>query len=219
MTYLSDRNIQVVSLGGVAGAGKSFLALAEGFREVKAKKVDKIIVFRSMYELGQQKVGFLPGDLDDKIEPWAQAVWDNISKIDRMTSSKKKQQQGGNGADGGALGFSIESSKKKHEFDVEISPISFLRGRTLDDAFIIVDDAQSLDRVTLLDILARLGKNTRIVFTFDINQNDNPYISESTSILQLINDLRGNRMFAHIDFTISERSSLAQLASRLLEMK
>lgn len=219
MTYLSDRNIQVVSLGGVAGAGKSFLALAEGFREVKAKKVDKIIVFRSMYELGQQKVGFLPGDLDDKIEPWAQAVWDNISKIDRMTSSKKKQQQGGNGADGSALGFSIESSKKKHEFDVEISPISFLRGRTLDDAFIIVDDAQSLDRVTLLDILARLGKNTRIVFTFDINQNDNPYISESTSILQLINDLRGNRMFAHIDFTISERSSLAQLASRLLEMK
>ena len=203
MSYLNDENIQVVTLGGVAGAGKSFLALTEGMREVKAGKVDKVIVFRSMYELGQQKMGFLPGDIDDKIAPWSQAVWDNVGRIDRMSSGKKTVSD-------------VDSLKKRHEDDLEVSPISFLRGRTLDDAFIIVDDAQSLDRTTLLDILARLGKNTRIVLTFDILQNDNPYISESTSILQLINDLRDNRMFAHIDFTKSERSELAQLASNLL---
>ena len=203
MSYLNDENIQVVTLGGVAGAGKSFLALTEGMHEVKAGKVDKVIVFRSMYELGQQKMGFLPGDIDDKIAPWSQAVWDNVGKIDRMSSGKKTVSD-------------VDSLKKRHEDDLEVSPISFLRGRTLDDAFIIVDDAQSLDRTTLLDILARLGKNTRIVLTFDILQNDNPYISESTSILQLINDLRDNRMFAHIDFTKSERSELAQLASNLL---
>lgn len=205
MSYLTDNNIQVVTLGGVAGAGKSFLALAEGMREVNAKHFDKIIVFRSMYELGQQKMGFLPGDIDDKIAPWSQAVWDNVSKLDRMLHGSRKNDS----AD-------YESVKKRHESDIEVSPISYLRGRTLDDAFIIVDDAQSLDRTTLLDILARLGKNTRIVLTFDIMQNDNPYISDSTSILQLVNDLRDNRMFAHIDFTKSERSELAQLASNLL---
>lgn len=206
MSYLADESIQIVTLGGVAGAGKSFLALAEGMREVNAKHVDKIIVFRSMYELGQQKMGFLPGDIDDKIAPWAQAVWDNVSKLDRMMHGGRKA----------AVAADFESVKKRHESDVEVSPISYLRGRTLDDAFVIVDDAQSLDRTTLLDILARLGKNTRIVLTFDIQQNDNPYISESTSILQLVNDLRDSRMFAHIDFTKSERSELAQLASNLL---
>lgn len=205
MSYLTDNSIQVVTLGGVAGAGKSFLALAEGMHEVNAKHFDKIIVFRSMYELGQQKMGFLPGDIDDKIAPWSQAVWDNVSKLDRMLHGGRKNDS----AD-------YESVKKRHESDIEVSPISYLRGRTLDDAFIIVDDAQSLDRTTLLDILARLGKNTRIVLTFDIMQNDNPYISDSTSILQLVNDLRDNRMFAHIDFTKSERSELAQLASNLL---
>lgn len=205
MNYLADEDIQTVTLGGVAGAGKSFLALAEGMREVNEKHFDKIIVFRSMYELGQQKMGFLPGDIDDKMAPWSQAVWDNVSKLDRMMHGGRKSDS----AD-------FESVKKRHESDVEVSPISYLRGRTLDDAFIIVDDAQSLDRTTLLDILARLGKNTRIVLTFDILQNDNPYISESTSILQLVNDLRDSRMFAHIDFTKSERSELAQLASNLL---
>lgn len=202
-TYLNDEGIQVVTLGGVAGAGKSFMALAEGMKEVDAGHFNKVIVFRSMYELGQQKMGFLPGDIDDKISPWSQAVWDNVSKLDRMNSGKK-----------GAA--DMESTKKRHVDDIEVSPISYLRGRTLDDAFIIVDDAQSLDRTTLLDILARLGKNTRIILTFDILQNDNPYISESTSILQLINDFRDKKVFAHIDFTKSERSELAQLASNLL---
>lgn len=202
-TYLTDKKIQVVTLGGVAGAGKSFMSLAEGLKEVNDGAYSKVIVFRSMYEMGQQKMGFLPGDIEDKIAPWSQAVWDNVSKLDRMNSGKKQS-------------VDMESVKKRHENDIEVSPISYLRGRTLDDAFIIVDDAQSLDRTTLLDILARLGKNTRIVLTFDIMQNDNPYISESTSILQLINDLRDQKVFAHIDFTKSERSELAQLASTLL---
>lgn len=205
MSYLSDDSIDVISLGGVAGAGKSLLALAEGLREVKNGKVSKVIVFRSMYEVGRQKVGYLPGTLEEKIAPWAQAVWDNVATVDRINSGRSKKNA-----------VTEDDVKKLHEKDVEVSPISFVRGRTISDAFIIVDDAQSLDRIDLLDIVSRLGKGSRIVFTFDMEQNDNPYLSQGTSILSLINDLRSREVAAHIDFTHSERSELAQLASELL---
>lgn len=205
-SYLLDNDITCVTLGGVAGAGKSLLALSAGMELMdRSSNFDKIVVFRSMYEVGQQKVGYLPGDIDEKMAPWAQAIWDNVAKIDKVRSSKNP--------------VDLISVKKRHEADIEISPISWIRGRTIDNAFIIVDDAQSLEKAFLLNIMTRLGRNSRIVMTYDIKQQDNPnpHMSIGTSIVSLVNDVRGNRMFAHMDFDKSERSEIAQFASSLIE--
>ena len=207
MEYLLDNDITCLTLGGIAGAGKSILALAAGMKLVAEHKFDKVIVFRSMYEVGQQKVGYLPGDLEAKMAPWAQAIWDNVAKIDSMKSK------------GARVPVDIEMVKKNHESDIEISPISWIRGRTIDNAFIIVDDAQSLEKTFLLNILTRLGKTSRIVMTYDIKQQDNPnpHMSLGTSIVSLVNEVKGNHMFAHLDFERSERSEIAQFASTLIE--
>jgi PhoH-like ATPase len=212
-SYLNDSDIQMLSLGGVAGAGKSLLAISYGLEAVKHKKFDKITVFRSMYAVGRQETGFLPGDADDKMRPWAQAVWDNVRKYDSLThKGKNRRTQSANSIDAD-IKHTIED---KYEGMISIEPITYLRGRTLENQLIIVDDAQSLDRSILLDIVSRLGDKSKIIFTFDMDQQDNPYLSKGTNIVSLIARLKLEPMFAHVDFTISERSSLAQLASRLL---
>lgn len=214
MMYLLDEKVTVLSLGGIAGAGKSMLALAAGMQGVRSKKYDKVLVFRSMYEVGQQKVGFLPGDLDQKMEPWSAAVWDNIAKIDKMSGIKSTTIPAGDGCTP-----SLQSGVRvRHADDIEVQPISYIRGRTFDNSFIIVDDAQSLELNDLITILTRAGHGTKVVFTFDMDQQDNPnpHMSKGTSIIALIDMTKDNPMFAHLDFTISERSRLAQFASSLL---
>ena len=221
-TWLNDDSIQMLSLGGVAGAGKSLLAIAYGLNAVERGRFSKVTVFRSMYAVGRQEQGFLKGSADEKMRPWAQAVWDNVLKYDKLRGrggSKSRSSRGGTDegkmvttSDGRAVPF-IEA---KYADEISVEPITYLRGRTLEDQLVIVDDAQSLDRSVLLDVVSRLGRGSRIIFTFDMDQQDNPYLSSGTSIESLVNRLKSESLFAHIEFTKSERSELAQLASKLL---
>jgi PhoH-like ATPase len=219
-TWLNDDSIQMLSLGGVAGAGKSLLAVAYGMSAVERGKFSKVTVFRSMYAVGRQEQGFLKGSADEKMRPWAQAVWDNVRKYDKLRGrggSKSRSRDSDEGkmaitSDGKAVPL-IEA---KYADEISVEPITYLRGRTLEDQLVIVDDAQSLDRSILLDVVSRLGRGSRIIFTFDMDQQDNPYLSSGTSIESLVNRLKSESMFSHINFTKSERSELAQLASKLL---
>ena len=219
LNYLMDESIQAVSLGGIAGSGKSILALAAGMAQVECGKYDRIMVFRSMHSVANQDVGFLPGDLNDKIAPWAQAVWDNVDQIDRINGRIKKRnyrQDAAKQAVRSNIDEQTASAQERHAQDILVQPVTYLRGRTFVKTFIIVDDAQSLDRSTILDIITRLGRESKIVFTHDMSQQDNPYISIGTSMLSVINDLVCQSVFAHLDFTKSERSELAQIAADLL---
>lgn len=222
LNYLMDPNIQAVSLGGIAGSGKSLLAIAAGIAQVESGEYSRILIFRSMHSVAQQDVGFLPGDLNDKMAPWAQAVWDNVDQIDRINGRIKKpsrrqstnqpdQPRNDNGATDTAL-----DAQERHLADIQVQPVTYLRGRTFVNTFIIVDDAQSLDRSIILDIITRLGNRSKIVFTYDMSQQDNPYISIGTGMPSIVNDLMSEDVFAHVDFTKSERSRLAQLAADLL---
>lgn len=222
--WLNDPQIQMVSLGGVPGAGKSLLAIAHGLDGVEKGIYSKVTVFRSMYAVGGQEQGFLKGDLDDKMRPWAQAVWDDVKKYDRL------RHKGRSGAvrDKTVRAAANDNSMKKlpdgrmvpaieaeYAGIVTVEPVTYLRGRTLENQLVIVDDAQSLDRSILLDVMSRLGEGSKIVFTFDMGQQDNPYLSAGTSIISLIQRLKGDADFAHMDFTISERGPLARLAAKL----
>lgn len=227
--YLKDDSITAVSLGGTAGAGKSFLALAAAMEAVNPQSrkepkggYERILVFRPMYEVGQQKVGFLPGDLEEKMRPWAQAIWDNVRKIDHLRNggsgaAERKKRRAEERQDGAVKRMTIEEMHP----EIEVSPITWIRGRTIENSFIIVDDAQSLERPLLLDILTRLGESSRIVFTFDMDQQDNPnpHMSPGTSISSVIDDLMDDPSFAHIDFTVSRRGRMAQKAAVLLSRK
>jgi PhoH-like ATPase len=225
-TWLNDDSVSMVSLGGVAGAGKSLLALSYGLDAVEHGKYSKVTVFRSMYSVGQQDQGFLPGAADEKMRPWAQAVWDNVRKYDKSKKGKKSKAASSKAvhaksSDDSRMttmpdGRVLPMIEAQYGDKVSVEPITYLRGRTLEDQLIIVDDAQSLDRSILLDVVSRLGRGSKIIFTFDMDQQDNPYLSSGTSIESLINRLKSEKVFAHVSFTKSERSELAQLASKLL---
>lgn len=215
MSYLNDTSIPMLSFAGVAGAGKSFLPIMYGLDAVRDGVFDKITVFRPMFALGRQEQGFLKGDSDEKMRPWAQATWDSVYKYDQMQHNRVKSgKQAGIPDATGRLSY--KELEDKYAGVITIEPITYLRGRTLDNQFVIVDDAQSLDRSVILDIISRLGQGSRIVFTYDLDQQDNPYLSEGTSIASIITRLQSERLFAHINFTKSERSELASLAARML---
>ena len=247
LQYLMDPNITAVSLGGVAGGGKSLLALASAIaqtsgRDASQHHYERIMVFRSMIEVAGQEVGFLPGELSNKMQPWAQAIWDNVDQIDRANGlakkkrqivpdeyydidqidqeygpAKKKKNRRRKPAiiQGNVDNNAVDTPQLRHP-EISIEPVSYLRGRTFNDTFIIVDDAQSLERSTLLSIITRLGRGSKIVFTHDMSQQDNRFISRGTSILSVISDLMQRPEFAHVSFTKSERSALAQFAADLL---
>lgn len=226
--WLNDDSIQMLSLGGVAGAGKSLLSIAYGLDSVDKGRFSRVTVFRSMYAVGQQEQGFLKGDADDKIRPWAQAVWDDVRKYDACLKYRKNSKSGTARKKGmlkavnsqetrnSADGKRVPAIEVKYGDMISVEPLTYIRGRTFENQLIIVDDAQSLDRSVLLDVVSRLGEDSKIIFTFDMNQQDNPHLSAGTSIESLNGRLASERSFAHIDFTHSERSRLAQLASRLL---
>lgn len=208
--WLNDPNIQMLSLGGVAGGGKSLLTIAYGLDAVRHQQFDHVTVFRSMYAVGRQDAGFLPGDIDDKMRPWAQAVWDSVRKYDSLLGRRgRKQTVASDGVP--------KTLEDRYANMITISPLTWIRGRTFENQLIIVDDAQSLDRSVLLDMVSRLGSGSKIVFTFDMDQQDNPYLSKGTSIVSLVNRLKSEPLFAHVEFVKSERSDLAQLAGRLLK--
>jgi PhoH-like ATPase len=193
---LLDEEVGIVSLGGRAGTGKSALALCAGLEAVLERRQHrKVMVFRPLYAVGGQELGYLPGSEAEKMNPWAQAVFDTL----------------------GAL-VSKEVVEEVLDRDIlEVLPLTHIRGRSLHDAFVIVDEAQSLERNVLLTVLSRIGQSSRVVLTHDVAQRDNLRVGRHDGVAAVIEALKGHPLFAHVTLTRSERSPVAALVTELLE--
>ena len=196
LDLLMDEEIGIVSLGGRAGTGKSALALCAGIEQVLERRTHKkVVVFRPLYAVGGQELGYLPGTEGEKMSPWAQAVFDTLSAVtSRQVIDEVLQRD-----------------------LLEVLPLTHIRGRSLHDSFVIVDEAQSLERNVLLTVLSRMGQNSRVVLTHDVAQRDNLRVGRHDGITAVIDALKGHPLFAHITLTRSERSPIAALVTSLLE--
>ncbi|MTD54218.1 PhoH family protein [Amycolatopsis pithecellobii] len=196
LDLLLDPDVGIVSLGGRAGTGKSALALCAGLESVMERREHrKVVVFRPVYAVGGQDLGYLPGSESEKMQPWAQAVFDTL----------------------GAL---VSQEVLDEVFDrgmLEVLPLTHIRGRSLHDAFVIVDEAQSLERNVLLTVLSRLGTASRVVLTHDVAQRDNLRVGRHDGVSAVIEKLKGHPLFAHVTLTRSERSPIAALVTEMLE--
>lgn len=193
---LADDNVGIVSIGGPAGTGKSVLALAAGLESVMERKSHrKIMVFRPLYAVGGQNLGYLPGTEDEKMRPWTDAVGDALAAIanDNVREEVERQEL------------------------IEVLPLTYIRGRTLTDVFVIIDEAQNLERSVLLTALSRLGPGSRVVLTHDVAQRDNLRVGRHDGIASVIASLKGHPLFAHIALNRSERSAIAALVSEALD--
>jgi PhoH-like ATPase len=196
LDLLLDPEIGIVSLGGRAGTGKSALALCAGLEAVMERRAHKkVVVFRPLYAVGGQELGYLPGSENEKMAPWAQAVFDTL----------------------GALVSKDVLDEVLDRGMVEVLPLTHIRGRSLHDAFVIVDEAQSLERNVLLTVLSRIGQGSRVVLTHDVAQRDNLRVGRHDGVAAVIEALRGHPLFAHVTLTRSERSPIAALVTEMLE--
>ena len=196
LDLLMDPEVGIVSLGGRAGTGKSALALCAGLESVLERRQHrKVIVFRPLYAVGGQDLGYLPGTENEKMSPWGQAVFDTLNAV---TTSEVVDEI----KDRGML---------------EVLPLTHIRGRSLHDAFVIVDEAQSLERNVLLTVLSRVGADSRVVLTHDVGQRDNLRVGRFDGVVAVVEKLKGHPLFAHVTLTRSERSPIAALVTELLE--
>jgi PhoH-like ATPase len=193
---LLDPEVGIVSLGGRAGTGKSALALCAALEAVLERRAHKkIMVFRPIYAVGGQDIGFLPGTENEKMNPWGQAIFDTLGAL----VSKE------------VIDHVVERGI------LEVLPLTHIRGRSLHDAFVIVDEAQSLERNVLLTVLSRIGQNSKVVLTHDVAQRDNLRVGRHDGIAAVIEALKGQSLFGHITLTRSERSAIAALVTDLLD--
>jgi PhoH-like ATPase len=196
LDLLLDESIGIVSLGGRAGTGKSALALCAGLEAVMEKRLHKkVIIFRPLYPVGGQELGYLPGSEGEKMSPWAQAVFDTLGALVSQDVIDEILDRG----------------------LVEVLPLTHIRGRSLHDSFVIVDEAQSLERGVLLTVLSRIGQNSRVIMTHDVAQRDNLRVGRHDGVVAVVETLKGHPLFAHITLTRSERSPIAALVTELLE--
>ena len=196
LELLLDPSVGIVSLGGRAGTGKSALALCAGLEAVLERREHrKVVVFRPLYAVGGQELGYLPGSENEKMGPWAQAVFDTLEGL----------------ADPGTIEEVLARGM------LEVLPLTHIRGRSLHDSFVIVDEAQSLERNVLLTVLSRLGSGSRVVLTHDVAQRDNLRVGRHDGVAAVIEKLKGHPLFAHITLTRSERSPIAALVTEMLE--
>ncbi len=196
LDLLLDPEIGIVSLGGRAGTGKSALALCAGLEAVMERRAHKkVVVFRPLYAVGGQELGYLPGSENEKMAPWAQAVFDTLGALVSKDVMDEVMDRG----------------------MVEVLPLTHIRGRSLHDAFVIVDEAQSLERNVLLTVLSRIGQGSRVVLTHDVAQRDNLRVGRHDGVAAVIEALRGHPLFAHVTLTRSERSPIAALVTEMLE--
>jgi PhoH-like ATPase len=193
---LLDPEVGIVSLGGSAGTGKSALALCAGLEAVLEKQQHrKIMVFRPLYAVGGQDLGYLPGDAGEKMNPWGQAVFDTLGALVSQNVLDEIVERG----------------------LLEVLPLTHIRGRSLHDAFVIVDEAQSLERNVLLTVLSRIGQNSRVVLTHDVAQRDNLRVGRHDGVASVIETLKGHPLFGHVTLMRSERSAIAALVTQMLE--
>jgi PhoH-like ATPase len=198
---LMNNNIKLITLQGVAGTGKTLLALASAIEQ--RNQFNQIILARPIVPLSNRDIGFLPGDANEKINPYMQPLFDNLTYIkNQYRSGEKKYKQ-------------IEDLQTDNR--MVIMPLAFIRGRSLSNVFFIVDEAQNLTPHEVKTIITRAGEGTKIVFTGDVHQIDTPYLDENSNGLSyLIDRLKGNELFAHVKLEKGERSELANLANELL---
>ncbi len=196
LDILLDPEVGIVSLGGRAGTGKSALALCAGLEAVMERRQHrKVVVFRPLYAVGGQDLGYLPGSEAEKMQPWAQAVFDTLGAV---TSTEVMEEV----IDRGML---------------EVLPLTHIRGRSLHDAFVVVDEAQSLERNVLLTVLSRIGSGSRVVLTHDVGQRDNLRVGRHDGVVAVVEKLKGHPLFAHVTLSRSERSPIAALVTEMLE--
>ena len=196
LDLLLDDSIGIVSMGGRAGTGKSALALCAGLEAVMEKRIHKkVVIFRPLYPVGGQELGYLPGSEGEKMSPWAQAVFDTLGAL---VSQPVIDEIVGRGL-------------------IEVLPLTHIRGRSLHDSFVIVDEAQSLERGVLLTVLSRIGTASRVVLTHDVGQRDNLRVGRHDGVVAVVETLKGHPLFAHVILTRSERSPIAALVTEMLE--
>ena len=196
LDLLLDDGVGIVSLGGRAGTGKSALALCAGLEAVMEKRIHKkVLIFRPLYPVGGQELGYLPGSEGEKMSPWAQAVFDTLSALVSQAVIDEIVDRG----------------------LIEVLPLTHIRGRSLHDSFVIVDEAQSLERGVLLTVLSRIGAGSRVVLTHDVAQRDNLRVGRHDGVVAVVETLKGHPLFAHITLTRSERSPIAALVTEMLE--
>ena len=193
---LADPRVGIVSIGGPAGTGKSVIALAAGLDAVLEQRTHKrVVVFRPLYAVGGQDLGFLPGTEAEKMSPWAAAVTDALESI---------------------VGPEVIDEVVSRNL-LEVLPLTPIRGRSLTDSFVILDEAQNLEKAVLLTALSRIGEGSRVVLTHDIAQRDNLRVGRHDGIASVIDAMRGHPLFGHISLTRSERSAIAALVTQLLD--
>ena len=192
---LLDATVSIVSLGGRAGTGKSALALAAGLEAVMERREHrKVVVFRPLYAVGGQELGYLPGSEAEKMGPWGQAVFDTLEALVSPHVLEEVVERG----------------------MLEVLPLTHIRGRSLHDSYVVVDEAQSLERNVLLTVLSRIGQNSKVVLTHDVAQRDNLRVGRHDGVAAVVEALKGHPLFAHVTLTRSERSPVAALVTELL---
>ncbi len=196
LDLLLDPEVGIVSLGGRAGTGKSALALCAGLEAVlERRQHKKVVVFRPLFAVGGQELGYLPGSESEKMSPWGQAVFDTLGSVTSPDVIEEVLDRG----------------------MLEVLPLTHIRGRSLHDAFVIVDEAQSLERNVLLTVLSRVGANSKVVLTHDVAQRDNLRVGRHDGVVAVVERLKGHPLFGHVTLTRSERSPIAALVTEMLE--
>ncbi len=199
---LLDPDIPAVSLMGMAGTGKTFLSLAAALEQVLEQgRYRRVSVYRPLVAVGRQEVGYLPGDLSEKLAPWMAAVHDNLYALF---------------SDAGVDGARHAIEELVDRGELEMAAVTYLRGRSITGEFVIIDEAQNLELPTLKVILTRMSRNSKVVFCGDLTQVDNPYISPFGGMAALIEKFKGSPLFGHVSLERSVRSPLAEMAATVL---
>ncbi len=199
---LLDPDIPAVSLMGMAGTGKTFLALAAALEQVLEQgRYRRVSVYRPLVAVGRQEVGYLPGDLSEKLAPWMAAVHDNLYALF---------------SDAGVEGAKGAIDELVDRGELEMAAVTYLRGRSITGEFVIIDEAQNLELPTLKVILTRMSRDSKVVFCGDLSQVDNPYISPYGGMAALIEKFKDSSLFAHVTLERSVRSPLAEMAATVL---
>ena len=201
LDILTNDDIPLVSVTGKAGTGKTLLALAAAME--KRRSYRQIFIARPIVPLSNKDIGYLPGDIKSKIDPYLQPLWDNLKVIQNQYLNNNSEFE--------KINQLVEEEK------IVIAPLTYIRGRSLQKIFFIVDEAQNLTPHEIKTIITRAGEGTKVVFTGDIFQIDHPFLdSQSNGLSYLIDRFKGQRLYAHMNLEKGERSALAELASNLL---
>ena len=203
LELLLDPDIAVIALDGRAGTGKTIMAIAAGLEQVvEQNRYERLAVYRPLVPVGRADVGFLPGGLDEKLDPWMAAIHDAVVALtDRGCINDARNM--------------VDELTNRGQLSLE--SVTFLRGRSLQHQFVVIDEAQNLEPTTLRTILTRVGDGTKVIFTGDTSQIDAPYLGESNNALSVLTSaFVGQPCFGHITLTACERSDVASLAAELL---